>query len=310
VKVFLSHASESKPRVRRLTQGLPRHVEVWLDADELEAGQKFPQHIERGIREECDFVLVFVDGHALDSPWVRRETAQALQRQADLQRSFVLPVLLDDVCERMAELGLDAEQLIYIDARDASDDGVARGGQLIAAELFKLASRLVESLRSADRRALIDGFASELAEYEQVAFRWLAAMGNRLPVLAEAGPANDHLRECLAAYNAVGDRFIPRLAQHRDRLAAAWRGSPALRNHIRALIDFVEDGVYRGAMFALNEVLQMLHALGAGPRPAAAALDAQEARKGELIAAAQRALDKMTSDASELVNDLTSELGP
>ena len=75
MKVFLSHASESKPRVRRLTQGLPRHVEVWLDADELEAGQKFPQHIERGIREECDFVLVFVDGHQPPAyvPWIEIE---------------------------------------------------------------------------------------------------------------------------------------------------------------------------------------------------------------------------------------------
>jgi TIR domain len=282
VKIFLSHASEAKPLVRRLTASLPRHVEIWLDADELRLGQKFAQHIERGIRLESDFVVAFIDRHALDSPWVKREVALALKRGLDLRRGFVIPVLLEDVAERLGELGLASDQFIYLDARDQSDAGVAGSARLLEAELFKLASGLVEQLRSADRRVLLDHFAAELAEFEQVAFRWLASMSNSLAVLSREGPPVAHARECLAAYNEVADRFIPRLPVHRDRLSAGWRES------------------------------KMAHAIGAADdtnQPAdAASIAAQDTKKDEIIATARQSLTKMTEESSELINDLTSEL--
>jgi TIR domain len=312
MRVFLSHASEAKPLVRRLTDKLPRHIEIWLDADELRLGQKFAQHIERGIRLECDFVIVFVDRHALESEWVRRETALALDRGIDLQRPFVVPVLIDDVAQRLGELGLDPSVFIYLDARDTSDEGVARSAQALEAELFKLASRLIEQLRSNDRRVLLDRFSGELAQFEQVAFRWLASMSNSLAVLSIEGPAVAHARECLGAYNAVADTFIPRLATHRDTLCEGWRDSRALCNHVVRLLDFIEDGVYRGTMFRMNEVLRMAHDIGAradGAQPLdAAAIGALDLRKDEIITAARASLTRMTEQASELVNDLTSEL--
>jgi len=311
MKIFLSHASPSKPLVRRLTERLPPHVECWLDQDELGAGQKFAQHIEHCIRNESDFLLVFIDEAALTSEWVRREVGLGLQRHRDLQRPFVLPVLLADVHERMHELGLPADEWLYLDARDLSDAGLDASAAALQAELFKHASALIERLRSTDRRALIDGFAAELAEFEQAAFRWVGSLANRYEVLISVQASIDHLRDCLAAYNAVADRFIPRLPMHRDRLCAAWRDRRSLCKHIAELIDLVEDGIYRGALFDLNEVLGMLHE--AMVADAARRLDAQtlagyEARKTELLAKAQAALERMTREASELVGDLTSEL--
>jgi hypothetical protein len=311
VKVFLSHASESKPLVRRLTDGLPKHVERWLDAEELATGHKFATHIEAGIRNECDFFLVFIDEAALASEWVRREVALGRERHRDLQRPFVLPILVGDVEARMGELGLAADEWLYLDARDLSDAGIAASGAAIAAELFKHASELVERLRTTDRRMLIDGFAAELAEYEQVAFRWRAAMENGLDVLVSVQAAIDHVRDTLAAYNKVADRFIPRLPVHRDALSAGWRERRSFVNRIAALIDVIEDGVYRGAMFDLNEVLGMMHEAQVADRDGrldAARLARDEQRKTELLAKAQSALDDMTQRASALFGDLTAEL--
>jgi hypothetical protein len=311
MKIFLSHASESKPVVRRLTDPLPRHVERWLDQEELATGQKFGRHIESGIRLECDFLIAFVDEAALGSEWVRREVALGLERQRDLQRPFVLPVLLGDVESRMGELGLAADEWLYLDARDLSDAGIAASAAALQAELFKHASELVERLRSSDRRALVDAFAAELAEFEQVAYRWVASLANRIEVIVATEATSHHVRDCLAAYNAVADRFIPRLPMHRDRLSAAWRDRRSLRKDIAELIDQIEDGVYRGALYDLNEVLSALHeAMVAeqAQRLDAPMLARHEARKGELLTAAQQALDRMTRDASELVGDLTSEL--
>lgn len=311
MKIFLSHASPSKPLVKRLTDPLPRHVERWLDQEELATGQKFARHIEAGIRSECDFLIAFIDAAALDSEWVRREVALGIDRQRDLQRPFVLPVLIGDVRERLHEIGLPADEWLHLDARDLSDAGVAASAAALQAELFKHASELVERLRSADRRALIDRFAAELAEFEQVAFRWAASMTSSVGVLVASHAAQEHVRECLAAYNAVADRFIPRLSQHRDQLSAAWRDRRSLCNHIAELIDEVEDGVYRGAMYALNEVLGLLHdgmRLAGDGQLTPELVAASDARKDELLATARRALERMTRAASDLVGDLTSEL--
>jgi hypothetical protein len=311
MKIFLSHASESKPRVKRLTAGLPKHVEPWLDESELATGHKFGQHIEAAIRSECDFFLVFIDEAALASDWVKREVALGCERHRDLQRTFVLPILIGDVAPRMGELGLPADEWLYLDARDPSDAGIAASGAAIAAELFKHASVLIERLRTTDRRALIDGFAAELAEFEQVAYRFVGSMSNTFDVLITVQASIDHVRETLAAYNAVGERFLPRLPMHRDRLSAAWRERRSFTNRIGALIDLVEDGVYHGAMFDLNEAVSLLHELmvaDAEKRLEPKRLVADEARKAQLLAKAQSALDDMSQRASALFGDLTAEL--
>jgi hypothetical protein len=311
VKVFLSHANESKPLVRRLTDGLPKHVERWLDAEELATGQKFAKHIEAGIRNECDFFLVFIDEAALASEWVKREVALGRERHRDLQRTFVLPILVGDVHTRMGELGLAADEWLYLDARDLSDAGIAASSAAIAAMLFKHASELIERLRTTDRRMLIDGFAAELAEYEQVAFRFVGALANRLEVLATVQAAIDHVRETLAAYNQVADRFIPRLPRHRDALSAAWHDRRSFVNRIALLIDLVEDGVYRGAMFHLNEVVSMMHEAqlaDAEKRVDPAQIERDEAEKAKLLASAESALDDLTQRANALFGDLTAEL--
>jgi hypothetical protein len=311
MRIFLSHASPSKPLVIRLTEGLPRHVDRWLDQHELSAGERFGQHIEMGIRRHCDFLVVFVDEAALASTWVQREVAIGLERQRDLQRTFVLPVLLGDVRDRLGELGLAADQWLHLDARDHSEAGVAASAAALQAELFKHASELVERLRSADRHALIDDFAAELAEFEQVAFRWVASMASRIEVIVATLPPQDHIRDCLAAYNAVANRFIPGLAQHRDRLCAAWNDQRILVKHIGALLDFIEDRVYHGALFALNDVLGLLHQAMVSEseqRLEAAWLAESEARKAELLAQAQDRLQQMTAQASELLGDLTASI--
>lgn len=310
MRIFLSHASESKPLVVRLTEPLPPHVQVWLDRDALAAGQRFGPRIEAAIRRDCDFVLVFIDEHALASDWVKRETALALQRQADLQRAFVLPVLLQPLGARMKELGIDPEEMLYIDATDSSDDGVARAARLLGDELFKHSSVMIESLRNADRRAMLDALSAEVTEYKQVAFRWQASMGNSLAVLSTNQAAFDHVRETLAAYNEVGERFVPRLALHRDRITAAWRDRRSLCEDVREVLAAIENDVYRGAMFRLNEVIEAIHHLDASGGAPAEELAALDARKDALNEAARAALERMSAQTAELIGDLESELEP
>lgn len=310
MKIFLSHASESKPLVRRLTEPLPPHVSIWLDRDMMAPGQRFGPRIETAIRRECDFVLVFIDEYALASDWVKRETALALDRQAALQRTYLLPVLLQDVVPRMKELGIDPEELLYLDASDCSEQGIAASARTLAEELFKHCSVMIESLRDADRRQLLEALAAETIEFKQAAFMWQASMGNSLAVLSTQQAAFDHVRDSLAGYNRVADRFIPRLALHRDRITSAWRNQRSLCNDVRDVLASIENDVYRGAMFRLNEAIEMIHKLdtqGGAPVDEIARLDAEKER---LTEAARTALERMSAATTELVDDLERELEP
>jgi len=310
MKIFLSHASESKALVRRLTDPLPSHVSIWLDRDVMAPGQRFGPRIETAIRRECDFVLVFIDEHALASEWVLRETTLALERQQALQRAYVLPVLLQDVGARMKLLGIDPEQMLYLDATDPSDAGIAAAARTLAEELFKHCSMLIETLRSADRRRLLDDLAKELTEYKQAAFAWQASMGNSLAVLSVNQQAFDHVRDSLAAYNAVSERFVPRLALYRDRITSAWRDRRSLCEDVRQVLASIENDVYRGAMFRLNEVIEAIHHLDASGGAPADELAALDARKEALNDAARNALERMSAQAAELIGDLERELEP
>ena len=306
MKIFLSHASESKPRVRRIAEMLPRHVEAWLDQDELAAGRKFPDIIERAIRLQSDFTVVFVDAQALDSEWVRREVDLALRREVDLQRPFVIPVLLGDVAQRLHELGFDPGQRLYLDARDLSDEGLARSGRALADELFKLASRLIESLRSVDRRALLDAFSSELTAFQQAAYRFVSTFENSLESIVLDERITALVRDALADYNAVADRFIARLPQHRDRLTAAWRDRRALCNDVRELATLIEVDVYRGALFAFSDVIEVIHAVN--DRADVATVRPHEPRREAVVTAARRALERLSTKASDVISDLEAEL--
>ena len=151
----------------------------------------------------------------------------ALQRQS--QRTFVIPVLLREGCKgALASLGLDPQETLYLDATDLSDAGIAASARTLAEELFKhCCSMLVETLRNADRRRLLDDWAGELTEFQQAAFRWRASMQHSLTVLSgNSGPS--HMRATRwPNTNRVADRFI-RAWLHRDRITAAWHDRRSL----------------------------------------------------------------------------------
>ena len=308
MKVFLSHASPSKALVRRICAVFPPHVEAWLDEDEMGPGAVFPSRLEQAIRESCDYVLVFVDAAALGSAWVRREVELALQREVDLKRDFLLPVLLSDVRQRLGELGaLDGR--LYLEAYDHGDAALERCGRQLCEQLFALASRQIETLRSEGRRHLLRQFDAAVSAYKQASFMWLATLRNSLAVLSTNQGAFDHVKDAVTDYNRVSDAFIPGLGLWRDRITAAWSSHRGLAQSFRALLASIENDVYRGAMFKLNEVLNMMHALdAAGGAGIGEPMETLDARKDALLAQADTALQAMAAKSTALVTELESEI--
>ena len=277
MKIFLSHASESKPLVRQLTEPLPAHVSIWLDRDAMAPSQRFDRRIRAAIERSA--TSCWCSSTSTRSPPTgsgrNRDGAAAPGRAAAHLRH---PVLLREVQGALASLGLDPQETLYLDATDLSDAGIAASARTLAEELFKHCSMLVETLRNADRRRLLDDWAGELTEFQQAAFRWQASMQHNLAVLSGNRGLRPRARHA-GRYNPRGGSLHPRLALHRDRITAAWHDRRSLCEDMRDLVAAVEVDVYRGALFRLNEVLGALQRLadgGAATPEEIARLDTEE----------------------------------
>ena len=95
IKIFLSHSSRQKLFVRELRRRLPQSIDLWIDESEIIAGDPIPDSLASAIDRECDLFIAIIDAHAAASPWVELELRRAARREAELGRTFLLPVVLE-----------------------------------------------------------------------------------------------------------------------------------------------------------------------------------------------------------------------
>jgi hypothetical protein len=95
MRIFLSHRSRDKALVREFRSLLPRFLDTWLDEESLSWGDSFPAELRSSIQSGVDFLIIFLDNDALNSEWVKQELKWAIEREKELKRTFVLPILLE-----------------------------------------------------------------------------------------------------------------------------------------------------------------------------------------------------------------------
>jgi hypothetical protein len=118
-QVFLSYARQDAQAVERVAEDLRRRgVDLWMDRQDLVAGDRWLPQIEAAI-SEADFMLVFMSEASLKSRWVQREYQVALQRQAEIGGNSLIPVLLEPV-----ELPGFLAAIQYVDLTKSYDDGI------------------------------------------------------------------------------------------------------------------------------------------------------------------------------------------
>lgn len=113
--VFLSHNSKDKAFARKLATMLNESgVDVWIDEAELKVGDSLTQKIGSAI-EQTDFLAVVLSHSSVNSPWVQKELALAMQKELAERRVTVLPILKES-CEIPAFL----RDKLYADFTDPS----------------------------------------------------------------------------------------------------------------------------------------------------------------------------------------------
>lgn len=106
LKVFLCHASEDKPRVRRLYQRLSADgYDPWLDEKKLLPGHNWKQEIKKALRASDAAVVCFSRTAVTKNGFVHVEVREILELAATrpFGRVFLIPVRIND-CELPDEI--------------------------------------------------------------------------------------------------------------------------------------------------------------------------------------------------------------
>jgi hypothetical protein len=102
LKVFLCHASEDKPRVRRLHQRLCKvaNLDAWLDDINLLPGQDWDQKIQSAIRASNVVIICLSRNSIAKEGYVQKEMREALEvaKEKPPGTIYILPARIDD-CE-------------------------------------------------------------------------------------------------------------------------------------------------------------------------------------------------------------------
>jgi len=95
MKVFLSHSSSDKERIREIAKYLASEgIGYWLDEAEIKIGESLIEKVSSGLYE-ADLILAFLSWNSVTSEWVKKELSLAMTREIAERRVAVLPVLLE-----------------------------------------------------------------------------------------------------------------------------------------------------------------------------------------------------------------------
>jgi len=153
MKIFLSHISRDKPLVREFRKGLPRILDTWLDEDRLSWGDSFPNKLEYTIRQEVDFLIIFLDNDALKSPWVRQELQWGGERERALDRSFILPIMTQKVSSE--NLPDELKNKHYLELPDYSESSIQRLADTATQHLFRFLAESFSAVASMKSKTIV-----------------------------------------------------------------------------------------------------------------------------------------------------------
>lgn len=133
MKIFISHSSRDTALIREILGHLPTYLQRWFDEEQLLFGMNLDVSIRNAIRDDVDYVIIFLSGDAIASDWVEREFRWALKREQELGRTFVLPVVLEDVWDQVRPVKFQNRK--FLSCYDQSKRAVAEFADKLKDEL-------------------------------------------------------------------------------------------------------------------------------------------------------------------------------
>lgn len=159
-RVFISHSAKDRDQVQRhVISFLREHgIETWYSTDNIKKASDWERQIRAGL-EQCDWFLVAVSPHAIDSLWVRTEVHWALEEMT----GKVIPVLLED-CDP-SKLHLMLRLIQYIDFRE---DANKAQQELLSTWGLDTATKVANQYKIAHGAVAEKDWAAAIAHLEEV----------------------------------------------------------------------------------------------------------------------------------------------
>lgn len=110
LNIFISHSRQDDAFTGQVRDALESAgFDVWVDFDDMPAGQRWVQAIQRQI-ERCDAVLLVLSRASRDSEWVERETLYAMELKKPLLVAQIeaMPLPLHLINRQTVDCGQDA----------------------------------------------------------------------------------------------------------------------------------------------------------------------------------------------------------
>ncbi|MCU0929542.1 MAG: toll/interleukin-1 receptor domain-containing protein [Burkholderiaceae bacterium] len=313
MRVFISHATEDKPRVLAIVEPLARFVSPWLDTRELVLGESLDDELRHAVVEESHAFAVFLSTTSLRKPWVATETRWALDHERTLRRrkrSFVMPVLLEPLDLAAAPPPFDRlREKLHLSVFDDSADGHAAASRRLGEYLFQWASEWMDVVepQGGGNRRFVARLREDLLAFKTAAYDLHAICDVPLARLATDPVAFARFVEVKDRYHAIASEFMPRLPGLADEVLQ--RFGRNLGDRFGDLAAFVEREIYQGAAFAVNDaVIAALNRWDAVLAPDPKACAAADARRAEFVATLKRALDALGDHSTAFVDRLQDRL--
>ena len=117
--IFVSHAGPDSEFAKWVSDGLQKvGIEAKLDQAEIKAGNNIVTWMNEAAGES-DYLLVLLSQESVKRYWVELEWSNALMKEADLRRTFVIPAILPGMDDENIPFLLKAKA--YIDFRKDSE---------------------------------------------------------------------------------------------------------------------------------------------------------------------------------------------
>lgn len=136
LKFFISHSSQNKPTIKAIIERMPLNIKTWIDEEKLIWGSDLHPAFENAIKEEADYVILFISQSAAHSQWVHREIEWALAKERTLNRTIILPVCIqsgEEDCSSLFPQLNDRKKMIL---RSFDELGLERFAKEFANYLF------------------------------------------------------------------------------------------------------------------------------------------------------------------------------
>lgn len=146
MKVFLSHSSMHKTNVKAIVAYLPKQIQTWLDENNLVWGVPLEETFESVIKTEIDYVIVFLSGSRESNVWVTKELNWALNRQKEINRCFVLPIIMPSLEGDPYIAYPEINGIKYIKLDNYEETGFKSCAEKITAQLFSLIINDLENM--------------------------------------------------------------------------------------------------------------------------------------------------------------------